>query len=79
LLRSGYQIYAINPKAVSPYNDRYVVSKAKTDSLDPSCRAHLLRTDRHRFKPLGLAAEDYRLLDRLCLDLRKLVEIVRES
>ena len=74
LLRSGYQVYAINPKAVSRYKDRYVVSKAKTDSLDASCLAHLLRTDRHRFKPLVLLPEDYRLLDRLCLDLRKLVD-----
>jgi len=74
LLRSGYQVYAINPKAVSRYKDRYVVSKAKTDSLDASCLAHLLRTDRHRFKPLVLLPEAYRLLDRLCLDLRKLVD-----
>jgi transposase len=44
-LRSGYQVYAINPKAVSRYKDRYVVSKAKSDSLDASCLAHLLRTD----------------------------------
>jgi len=74
LLRSGYQVYAINPKAVNRYKDRHVVSKAKTDSLDASCLAHLLRTDRHRFKPLVLPPEDYRLLDRLCLDLRKLVD-----
>jgi transposase len=74
LLRSGYQVYAINPKAVSRYKDRHVVSKAKTDSLDASCLAHLLRTDRHRFKPLVLLPENYRLLDRLCLDLRKLVD-----
>jgi transposase len=72
LLRSGYQVYAINPKAVSRYIDRHVVSKAKTDSRDASYLAHLLRTDRHRFKPLVLLPEDYRLLDRLCLDLRKL-------
>ena len=54
LFWSGYRVYAINPKAVSRYKDRYVVSKAKTDSLDASCLAHLLRTDRHRFKPLVL-------------------------
>ncbi len=74
LLRSDYQVYAINPKAVNRYKDRHLVSKAKTDSLDASCLAHLLRTDRHRFKPLVLLPEDYRLLDRFCLDLRKLVE-----
>jgi transposase len=74
LMRSGYQVYAINPKAVNRYKDRYAVSKAKTDSLDASCLAHLLRTDRHRFKPLVLLPEDYRLLDRLCSDLGKLVD-----
>ncbi len=31
LLRSGYQVYAINPKAVRRYKDRHVVLKAKTD------------------------------------------------
>ena len=36
LMRSGYQVYAINPKAVNRYKDRYAVSKAKTDSLDAS-------------------------------------------
>jgi transposase len=74
LLRRGYQVYAINPKAVSRYKDRHVVSKAKTDSLDASCLAHLLRTDRHWFKPLALLPGQYRLLDRLCSDLRKLIE-----
>jgi hypothetical protein len=39
-----------------------------------SCLAHLLRTDRHRSKPLVLLLEACRLLDRLCLDLRKLVD-----
>ena len=56
LLRSGYQVYAINPKAVSRYKDRYVVSKAKTDSLDASCLAHLLRTDRRIGLDPGLVA-----------------------
>lgn len=36
--------------------------------------AHLLRTDRHRCPPLAPPPEPYRLLDRLCLDLRKLIE-----
>jgi transposase len=74
LVRSGYQVYAINPKAVNRYKDRHGVSKAKSDSLDASCLAHLLRTDRHRFRPFQLLPEPYRLLDRLCSDLRKLVE-----
>lgn len=74
LLRSGYSVYAVNPKAVNRYKDRYVLSKAKSDALDALALAHLLRTDRHRFKALRPFPEDYRLLDRLCQDLRKLVE-----
>ena len=74
LLRSGYLVYAINPKAVNRYKDRYILSKAKSDSLDALALAHLLRTDRQRFKALRPFPEDYRLLDRLCQDLRKLVD-----
>lgn len=73
-LRSGYCVYAINPKAVNRYKDRYVLSQAKSDPVDALALAHLLRTDRHRFRPLKPLAEDYRLLDRLCQDLRKLVD-----
>lgn len=74
LLRAGYTVYAVNPKAVNRYKDRHVLSKAKSDSLDAEAAAHLLRTDRHVFKALKPLPEDYRLLDRLCSDLRKLVD-----
>jgi transposase len=74
LLRSGYLVYAINPKAVNRFKDRYILSKAKSDPLDALALAHLLRTDRQRFKALQPFPEDYRLLDRLCQDLRKLVD-----
>lgn len=74
LLCQGYQVYAINPKAVNRYKDRHVLSSAKDDRLDALAQAHLLRTDRHRFKPMAPAPEQYRLLDRMCLDLRKLID-----
>lgn len=74
LLRSGYPVYAINPKVVNRYRDRYVLSKAKSDPLDALALAHLLRTDRQRFRVLRPLPEDYRLLERLCQDLRKLVD-----
>jgi transposase len=74
LLCQGYQVYAVNPKAVNRYKDRPVLSAAKDDRLDARAMAHLLRTDRHRFQPLAPAPEHYRLLDRLCLDLRKLID-----
>ncbi|OQY97590.1 MAG: hypothetical protein B6D35_14790, partial [Candidatus Brocadia sp. UTAMX2] len=74
LLQKGYTVYAINPKAVNRYKDRHVLSKAKSDVLDALSLGHLLRTDRHRFRPLMPLPEDYRLLDRLCGDLRKAVD-----
>ena len=74
LLCQGYQVYAINPKAVNRYKDRHVLSSAKDDRLDALAQAHLLRTDRHRFQPMAPAPEHYRLLDRMCLDLRKLID-----
>lgn len=74
LLQKGYTVYAINPKAVNRYKDRHVLSKAKSDVLDALSLGHLLRTDRHLFRPLMPLPEDYRLLDRLCGDLRKAVD-----
>src|SRR5829696_9395908 len=46
---AGYQVFAINPKAV----DRYRVSRAKSDLVDAIVLANLLRTDagRHREIP----------------------------
>ena len=74
LLQKGYTVYAINPKAVNRYKDRHVLSKAKSDVLDALSLGHILRTDRHLFQPLKPLPEDYRLLDRLCSDLRKVVD-----
>ena len=34
LLRCGYWVYAINPKALNRYKDRYVLSRAKSDPID---------------------------------------------
>ena len=74
LLQKGYTVYAINPKAVNRYKDRHVLSKAKSDTLDALSLGNILRTDRHLFRPLNPLPEDYRLLDRLCTDLRKVVD-----
>jgi len=52
LLDLGYTIYPINPKVVSRYRDRYRTSGAKSDPLDALVLANILRTDRHRFRPI---------------------------
>jgi Transposase len=46
LLAAGYQLFPINPLAVSRYRDRYVVSRAKSDPGDALALANILRTDR---------------------------------
>jgi len=50
---AGFRVFAINPKAVDRYRDRYRVSGAKSDAWDAVILAELLRTDeiRHRRIP----------------------------
>ena len=47
LIAAGYQVYGINPKAVSRYRDRHISSGAKSDAGDAKVLADLVRTDRH--------------------------------
>jgi transposase len=74
LVRQGYVVYAIPPKSVNRYKDRHQSSSAKDDKRDALALAHLLRTDRERFRPLALLPDEYRLLDALSKDLRQLIE-----
>jgi transposase len=53
LVAAGYQVYAINPKAVSRYRDRHVTSGAKSDPRDARVLADLVRTDRHLHRPIA--------------------------
>src|SRR5262249_61404035 len=52
LRAAGYTIYAVNPQAASRYRDRHAVSKKKSDRGDAMMLADLVRTDRHRHRPL---------------------------
>lgn len=74
LLAHRYEVYAINPKAADRYRDRFSPSGSKSDALDARCLADMMRTDRHKHRPLRLPKEDYQVLGRLCHDLRKLIE-----
>lgn len=53
LRAAGHRVFAVNPKAVDRYRDRYAVSGGKSDTKDALVLAHLLRTDRdmHRALP----------------------------
>ena len=50
LIGAGYQVYAINPMAVSRYRDRHHLAGAKSDRADAKLLADLVRTDRHNHR-----------------------------
>jgi transposase len=52
LRAAGYEIYAINPKAVDRYRDRHHLARGKSDAADALVLAHILRTDAHLHRPL---------------------------
>ena len=54
LVAAGYLVYAVNPKAVSRYRERYGGgSGAKSDAADAKVLADLVRTDRHNHRPVA--------------------------
>jgi Transposase/Transposase IS116/IS110/IS902 family len=53
LVAAGYQVFAVNPKAVDRYRDRHAVSGAKSDARDAKVLADLVRTDRHNHRPIA--------------------------
>lgn len=52
LLERGFALYAINPKQLDRFRDRFTVAGAKDDSRDSRVLGHSLRTDRHAFRRL---------------------------
>lgn len=54
LVAAGYRVYAINPRAVARYRERYGGgSGAKSDAGDAKVLADLVRTDRHNHRPVA--------------------------
>ena len=53
LQAAGYVIYAVNPLSASRYRDRHTPSRSKSDGADALMLADLVRTDRHRHRPLA--------------------------
>jgi transposase len=53
LVAAGYQVYAVNPLAVSRYRDRHWVWGAKSDPGDAKVLADPVRTDRHNHRPVA--------------------------
>jgi transposase len=71
LLERGFAVFAINPKQLDRFRDRFSVAGAKDDSRDAFVLAHSLRTDRHAFHRLSLD-------DPLVIELREWSRIHEE-
>ncbi len=54
LLERGFLVYAINPKQLDRFRDRFTVAGAKDDSRDAHVLGDALRTDRHAFRRLSV-------------------------
>lgn len=75
LLDQGYTVYALNPKSVDRYRDRYRTSGARDDSFDAMVIANILRTDRHQFKPILPDSDLVRELKILTQDQQRLIRL----
>jgi transposase len=53
LVAAGYQVFAVNPLSVARYRERHAVSGAKSDAGDAHVLADLVRTDRHKHRPIA--------------------------
>lgn len=74
ILDAGYTVYAINPKAVERYRDRFRLAGTKSDKLDAMALAGLLRTDRNAYRPIepdSDLARELRFLTRDYANLEK--------
>ncbi|GAA5021585.1 IS110 family RNA-guided transposase [Streptomyces siamensis] len=53
LVASGYQVYAINPRQVARFKERYASSGAKSDKGDAHALADMVRIDRDRLRSVA--------------------------
>ena len=58
LLEAGFAVFAVNPKQLDRFRDRYSPAGAKDDTRDARVLADSLRTDRPCFLPLRLDAPE---------------------
>jgi transposase len=86
LLERGFLVYAINPKQLDRFRDRFTMAGAKDDSRDAETMASALRTDRHAFRKLALAdpivielREWSRMTEDLTAERTRLANRVREQ
>ncbi|MEV8530281.1 IS110 family transposase [Streptomyces sp. NPDC052000] len=53
LIASGYQVFAINPRQVNRFKERYASSGAKSDRGDAHALADMVRIDRDQLRPVA--------------------------
>jgi len=73
LLDRGFKVFAINPKQLDRFRDRFSPSGAKDDSRDAETLSSSLRTDRRAFHQVALASPviiELREWSRMADDLR---------
>ncbi|MCP4961176.1 MAG: IS110 family transposase, partial [Actinomycetia bacterium] len=58
LVAAGYQVFAVNPRAVDRYRDRHSLSGAKSDAADAMVLAEMVRTDRHHHRQVAGDSEE---------------------
>src|SRR5215216_4848783 len=71
LLERGFKVFAINPRQLDRFRDRFSVAGAKDDSRDAQVLACSLRTDQHAFRCLSVD-------DPLVIELREWSRIYDE-
>jgi transposase len=71
LLERGFQVFAINPKQLDRFRDRFSMSGAKDDSRDAEVLGHSLRTDPQAYRRLAID-------DPLVIELREWSRIYEE-
>jgi len=86
LLERGFRVYAINPKQLDRFRDRFTVAGAKDDRRDARVLADSLRTDAHCYRELEQDSaqiiqlrELSRMLEDLQQDRVKLSNRLREQ
>jgi transposase len=86
LLEHRFNVYAINPKQLDRFRDRFTMAGAKDDSRDAETMASALRTDMRAFRKLALAdavlvelREWSRMADDLTGEKNRLANRLREQ
>lgn len=82
----GFALFAVNPKQLDRFRDRFTAAGAKDDPRDAQAIADGLRTDRRAFRPIAADApgiielrELARMADDLTADIRRQANRLREQ